>query len=101
MTQTNVCQFKDKIFDVYQKTGSYANIPGVKELEHARNRYDLYNFIGWFIIVMVPTVYYLINALYSGSWTFKIILVVAMLSSKICLLNKKIKEIDVLIIELI
>jgi hypothetical protein len=74
--------YKDDIFDVYHKTGSYANLTGrVRQQNYTQNRYDLYNVLFWLCIVLVPSVCYSIYALLTGSWWFRLGIVALMMSS--------------------
>jgi lysophosphatidic acid acyltransferase/lysophosphatidylinositol acyltransferase len=56
----NFYKEKDDIYDVYARTGSFANVGGnVEKVTLPKNYYDLFIFLGWLALFQPPLVYYI------------------------------------------
>lgn len=62
---------KDDIFDVFHREGSFKSL-GYKKQHLPRNGYDLIVGLCSLALVFLPSAYYVLSLLWSGSWIFKL-----------------------------
>ncbi len=62
---------KDDIHDVFDKHGDFGPL-GVEKHVLKKNKRDLLISITWLVLILVPSVYYLLIFLWTGSLMFRI-----------------------------
>jgi lysophosphatidic acid acyltransferase/lysophosphatidylinositol acyltransferase len=70
-------QEKDRIFDVYDRTGSFESL-GQPKINMPMNYYDLYNCLFWLFLLGLPTVYGIASFMLNASWLMNLTIVGAL-----------------------
>ena len=66
---------KDAIFDIFDKTGSFAETDEIKKHYIKKNNYDLFVACFWIVVIALPSVYCLLLYFVNGSWIAKLTLI--------------------------
>lgn len=66
---------KDEIFDVYVKTGSFAEDNEIKRHYLKKNKFDLMVACTWIVLIALPSAFYLLAFLINGAWIAKLSLI--------------------------
>lgn len=77
---------KDQIYDYFVQHGTFEG-NGLPRVEIAYNYYDLLIELGWIIIIGIPSIIYLFQFLWTGSFLAKLIFVIVVCIGKKFLMN--------------
>ena len=75
---------QDEIFDTFKTTGNYDKSK-FKRVEVKKNYYDLFNASWMCLLVLIPSAYYFYGLFMGSSLLVKVILALALVSSKMTL----------------